>query len=209
MPNQESQKTEEKSVNKAKAKDTVTYEATGMRHRPLRRPLPPKRVAQVDDKQQRRQHLDEQWVAEDLPNPVPYGNFREVDWPGIQLNGCDATGADFSAATLTDLCALGANFTASQFEEAQLQNGAFCGANLTQANFRHSDLRRANLSWATLRQANLFGVDLRSANLAWADLREANLREVNLAGAYYNLHTQWPSGFELAGRQMICLSEGK
>lgn len=141
------------------------------------------------------------------PTVLSHGDFREVDWSDEILNGCDATGADFSAATLLNLCALGATLCQSQLEETQLQNAALCGADLTGANLRHADLRRANLSWCNLRGANLFATDLRGANLAWADLRAVDLRAANLRGAYYNNQTQWPTDFDPHTAAMICLSE--
>ncbi len=211
MPNRDSQSTKGKS--KPTIKDSLKHSDQATRHRPLRRPMSQRVGHGVGEgatgEDTTTQQRDATLAAEDALHPLPHGDFREVDWSGMILNGCDATGANFSAATMIDFCALGANFSESQFEEAQLQNAALCGANLTRTNLRNGNLRNANLSWCTLRGANLFAVDLRGANLAWADLREADLREVNLTGAYYNLRTQWPIGFDPTAKQMICLTESR
>lgn len=140
---------------------------------------------------------------------LPFGNFREVEWPGVVLNGRDAHGADFSAANLTDMCALGANLANIQLEEAQLQNAAICGTNLSHANLRHADLRNANLTWSDCRGAILFGADLRNANLAWTDLRDTDLRQANLSGAYYNAQTKLPNGFDPDAARMINVGESR
>jgi len=135
-------------------------------------------------------------ATEEATTELALGVFREIEWPNRNFNGFDAHGADFCAAILTGICALGANFSDTLFEEAQLQNAALCGANLNSANFRHADLRNANLSWCDLRGSSLFAADLRGANLAWADLRHVDLREANLVNAYYNYQTQWPTDFD-------------
>jgi uncharacterized protein YjbI with pentapeptide repeats len=207
MLNSRSQKTDEKSTDKVKS--VSKSHAAPVRHRPLRQPVQPRVGQNLAAAQVLKQPLDRYSTEDGLPVVFPHGDFREVEWPGAILNGCDATGADFSAALLSDLCALGANFSEGQFEESQLRNAALCGANLTRTNLRHADFRNANLTWCNLRGANLFAVDLRGANLAWADLREADLREVNFVGAYYNFRTQWPVGFDPAARQMVCLAESR
>lgn len=134
------------------------------------------------------------------------GDFREVEWVEANLNGRDARSADFSAAILIDLCALGANFADTQLEEAQLENASFCGATLTNANLRHANLRNANLTWSDLRGVTLFAANLRGANLCWADLRDADLRQANFVGAYYNDETQWPIDFAPSLAHLIHLT---
>ncbi|MEZ4679466.1 MAG: pentapeptide repeat-containing protein [Caldilineaceae bacterium] len=161
-----------------------------------------------DGPQSRVEHSINSAVSE-RPEILSHGDFREVEWPNLELNGCDAQEANFSAATLTGICALGANLHGAQFEEAQLQGAALCGANLTSANLRHADLRNANLTWCDLRNATVFAADLRGANLAWADLRNADLRQINLVGAYYNRQTQWPADFDPVQARLICFAESR
>ena len=177
-------------------------------HRPSRRPGVAMRLS-----------TDQNQATESLSNPkgqsredavmetLVEGTFREVAWAERDLNGHNAQGADFSAATLTGICALGTNFAGALFEETQLQGAALCGANLTGAILRHANLQNANLMWCNLRSASLFGADLRGANLAWADLREVDLREANLSGAYFNYHTQWPHNFDPQHAAMFELAE--
>lgn len=206
MPNIQSQTIGNQSPHKGE--DPRKRQATTVRHRPVRQPHQ-RTVTPLSREGQRSDQRDLPTPAEATTVVLPHGDFREVDWAGVILNGCDATGANFSAAMLADLCALGANLTDVQFEEAELQNAALCGANLTQANLRNADLRNANLTWCNLRGATLLAGDLRGANLAWADLRDADLRHVNLKGAYYNVRTQWPTGFDPAAAQMLCLAESR
>ncbi|HRW10732.1 MAG TPA: pentapeptide repeat-containing protein [Caldilineaceae bacterium] len=152
-------------------------------------------------------HHEEEFQEAAVTETLVEGVFREVEWPGSNLNGHNAQGADFSAAILTGICALGTNFAGALFEETQLQGAALCGANLTGAMLRHANLQNANLMWCDLRSASLFGADLRGANLAWADLREVDLREANLSGAYFNYHTQWPRNFNPRDAAMFELAE--
>lgn len=201
-----------KQVAKRQRSSTQLAEASPAGHRPQRRPSTPRRQAAAVAMQEEQievaaPHTDDNaWIAvTDLPN----GTFREVDWTAVNLNGRDAHGADFSAAVLRDLCALGANLQDVQLEEAELQNAALCGANMQSANLSHANLRNANLTWSNLSHAKLFDCDLRGANLAWADLRNVDLRLANLAGAYYNAKTQWPADFDPQQAQLIYLGEAR
>lgn len=210
MLNTESRNTElhdrtELHDGQVQSSQVTYYPALAARHRTPRRPG----VLHVSNADESQSSAIDTVIEGDvgIPSVFPLGNFREVQWPDANLNGSDVHGADFSAAVLTKLCALGANLSDVQMEEAQLQGAALCGADLTSANLRHADLRNANLSWCDLQGAGLFAADLRGANLAWADLRNVDLREANLSGAYYNYQTQWPAGFEPARIQMIYIAE--
>lgn len=209
---QQEEREHSKQVAKRQKALSQASEATSVGHRPQRRPSTPRHQSGAVATQDRQielpaPHMDDAgWIAvSDLPN----GTFREVDWTAVNLNGCDAHGADFSAAILHNLCALGANLQDVQLEEAELQNAALCGANMQNANLSHANLRNANLTWANLSKAKLFDCDLRGANLAWADLRKVDLRLANLAGAYYNTKTQWPADFDPQQAQLIHLGEAR
>lgn len=86
--------------------------------------------------------------------------LNQIILEGENLEGVDATGADFS--------------------NAFLQNVNFRGANLSGARFRGAFLNNANLEGA-----NLSGSDLR-----WAKLTGARLEGVQVQGATYDIGTR-------------------
>ncbi|MEZ4622905.1 MAG: pentapeptide repeat-containing protein [Caldilineaceae bacterium] len=160
-----------------------------------------------DGPQSRVEHSINSAVSE-RPEILSHGDFREVEWPNLELNGCDAQEANFSAATLTGICALGQIYTVRNLRRRNCKVLPFV-VNLTSDNLRHADLRNANLTWCDLRNATVFAADLRGANLAWADLRNADLRQINLVGAYYNRQTQWPADFDPVQARLICFAESR
>ena len=59
-----------------------------------------------------------------------------------------------------------------------------------------ADLTGANLAGANLKGANLNGANLAGANLLNADLSGADLNSAKLSGAFYDIQTKWPDGFD-------------
>lgn len=93
------------------------------------------------------------------------------------------------------------------FPKAQLQNADLTWLTLSDADFTASNFYGANLSGATLKAvnlseganfsfSNLSRVDFTNANLCGANLEGANLDGAILTDAVYDLHTQFPFGFD-------------
>jgi uncharacterized protein YjbI with pentapeptide repeats len=95
------------------------------------------------------------------------------DFKGVDLSRCDLPGIDLQ----------GINATSANFEKADLRGAKFYGANFRKANLRGADLRKANLTGTRFHETNAEGADLREAELYTAGLLRANLKSANLRGA--------------------------
>jgi uncharacterized protein YjbI with pentapeptide repeats len=69
-------------------------------------------------------------------------------------------------------------------------------ANLTAALLTRADLSGANLTLAALGGAVLRGTKLFGANLDGVWLQDRPWRDADLLGAFYDIHTRWPAGFD-------------
>jgi uncharacterized protein YjbI with pentapeptide repeats len=97
---------------------------------------------------------------------------------GLVLSGCDFSGADLTAATLTECKFPGTTLAGARLERASFEECDLCGAVLSRANLAGADLSRVKFAGADLR-----GADLRGANCASADLRGARLDRARFDGA--------------------------
>jgi Pentapeptide repeats (8 copies) len=91
---------------------------------------------------------------------------------------------------------------------ATLSLAPLAGADLWRADLRGANLHGANLHGAILWAADLRGADLTGANIDWEDPQPtvppplASVTEIDVvvyadvAGARYDRHTRWPSGFD-------------
>jgi len=91
-----------------------------------------------------------------------------VNWENCRFDAADLTGADLSAALLSN----------SSFQDAKLANAV-----LEKADMRFTSLIGADLSYARLAGVDLKGANLRGADLTYADLQGANLSYADLTGA--------------------------
>lgn len=66
-------------------------------------------------------------------------------------------------------------------------------------DLREADFTGANLRGAELREANLEHAKLTGAYLCGADFTGCNLKDADLKGAWYDLTTRWPDGFDPKG----------
>jgi hypothetical protein len=101
-----------------------------------------------------------------LSSPVTVTIF--VLGSGMSCTGCNLSGLQPGAISLT-----GANFS----------NANLTGTGLGHANLTGSNLSGATMTGATLSSAALSGANLANANLAGASLSGANLTGANLSGA--------------------------
>ncbi len=92
--------------------------------------------------------------------------------PGVDLRGCDLSGANLRGADL---------------DSADLSGANLSGADLINANLRHAFLYNTNLSGADFRSADLSGANLRGADLDSADLSGAILSGVKNIALVENL----------------------
>jgi len=93
--------------------------------------------------------------------------------PGLMLEGCRLSRADFARAPLARARLANANLTDAILTEADL------GA----ADLKYAALDGANLAYASLRSAVLKGASLRFTDLTNADFSEADLSFADLSGA--------------------------
>jgi hypothetical protein len=120
-----------------------------------------------------------------LPPSLAFTPFlADTDLRGATLSGLRLQRADLRGAHL--------DFAVARMPSEGEQTD-FSGADL-----RAASLRCAHLEGTDLTGAKLQGADLRDAVLAgYKDkLLPANLEDADLAGAVYNLRTQWPDGFQ-------------
>jgi uncharacterized protein YjbI with pentapeptide repeats len=99
-----------------------------------------------------------------LNNAIFYNSsFVQAMMDDAQLIETDATGCNFSAASLRRVQGLSAEFY--------------------EANLHHANLMASNFYDADLQKTNLEGANFSHVNLRWASLREAHLTHATLTGA--------------------------
>ena len=109
-----------------------------------------------------------------LNNALFYeGSFVQAVMDDAQLIETDATGCDFSAASLRRVQGLSA-----EFYEANL-----CHANLTASNFYDADFQKTNLEGANFSYVNLRKASLRNARLVYAIFTGAQVKGTTFTGA--------------------------
>jgi len=99
---------------------------------------------------------------------------------GVELIGCDASGARFDEADLHGL--LGKKLTDASFKKARLKSCRLNGAEARNARFDEAKVLSCNLDDADLQGASFRGADCKRsvflrANLVGCDLRGANFEE--------------------------------
>jgi uncharacterized protein YjbI with pentapeptide repeats len=112
--------------------------------------------------------------ATDLSDASFYNcSFVQAVMDNAQLIETDATGCNFSAASLCRVQALSA-----EFYEANLSH-----ANLTASNFYDADLQKTNLEGANCSSVNLRKASLRNARLVHATFTGAQVEGTTFIGA--------------------------
>lgn len=149
----------------------------------------------------------------DRPIPLPGVDLTEASLPKAKLPEIDLTRAEMQKANLS-----GANLEKAILFEAQMENvrlveAILVDANLSAANLTGAVLEKAKLQGTKLVNAVLSGADLTGANLDNANLQDADLTGANLTGvslqgadlkgAIYNGSTDFPKGFDPAGKGML------
>jgi uncharacterized protein YjbI with pentapeptide repeats len=100
-----------------------------------------------------------------------------------RCEGCDLSGADFSAFALNDAELSGAKMASVKMSGADLFDANLSSADLSGADLSRTDLSGANLWHANLSDADLSGSRLSNTTLSGADLTRANLTGASLTGA--------------------------
>jgi hypothetical protein len=120
-------------------------------------------------------HLDRALLrATNLNNSMFYEcSFAQAMMDDAQLIEADATGSNFSEASLCRVQGLSA-----EFYEANL-----CHANLTECNFSDADFQKTNLEGANFSYANLRKAYLAEAHIAHAILTGAYVEGATFTGA--------------------------
>jgi len=117
------------------------------------------------------------------------GGYMECAcWPGIDLNGSNCTGADFSNSDLSSANLSGMKADDANFRRAQLRHAKLKDMLAAFANFSHADMRDATAIGAQFRgadfeRANFEGADLSKANIVSARLVDASFQRAKLKGA--------------------------
>lgn len=119
----------------------------------------------------------------DLRRHFHSAQFRQVEWPKIDLRGADLRNADFSNAQLKFARLSGAELPRANFYGANLQAADLMHANGLQAIFNAANLSQANLTDAKFISGEFVAANLRDAELFRVNLRDAHLIAATLAGA--------------------------
>ncbi|MET8764352.1 pentapeptide repeat-containing protein [Lentzea sp. NPDC004782] len=167
-------------------------------------PVAPSENATDDERQRRREAVEEQQVRRAALDILArradqgtdgYWDSLRIDLTGAALADALLAGAHLGGANLSGANLTGANLVEAKLAGAVLDDAVLVGADLTEANLtgaslRNADLTRAWLSGARMMQADLHGARLvracldeaamYGANLREADARSARLRWVNL-----------------------------
>lgn len=128
--------------------------------------------------------------------------FKNLQLPGVCLNGAMLADVDLEQVNLTIAELVGINLSGSNLAGANLS-----WANLARANLVGADLSDANLEGANLSGANLFGVNLALANLSNTYLGQAELDEDNKEIARHKGAIFSWSEFQLYNQSLLFLSE--
>jgi hypothetical protein len=139
--------------------------------------------------------------------------LRYEEWAKTgTLVGAQLAGANLEGVDLDDM----------EVGSANLQNARLAGAVMRRSDLSLTRFRRAHLQGADLQAACLAGPDLKGANLEGANLtatnlthacllvtllRDARLDGADLACAYYDERTEWPTGFEPQVRGALLLGQ--
>jgi uncharacterized protein YjbI with pentapeptide repeats len=116
--------------------------------------------------------LAEKWVV----SGGRLGSPARLDRLDLRPMGRDLSGAKLTAASMTEVLAIGVDFS-----NAQLQGANFSGADLRDADFTGADLRGVKFAGARLRGAVFKKADMRPLGLA-----NGGVRAVDFEGASYN-----------------------
>lgn len=108
----------------------------------------------------------------------PFFRYREVT-SFLDFSSARLIKADFSSSRLLNAC----------FQESVLPYASFRNATLPNISFFNAVLPYADFKDANLKGANLMGTDLSTAR---------NLETTQLQGAYTNIYTKFPPGFDPA-----------
>ena len=147
---------------------------------------------------------------------APY-NLTDCKLRNLGGGGIAASRSDFSRSCIDDFVAYYSDLTDSKFIDAKLnsvdlrfsrlqrilvrstvtQNVDVSWCDLEDAVCILSDFRGISLVGSRLDRAHFIGVDLREANLRHTDLSGVNLSDCNLEGAFYDVKTVWPQGFDV------------
>jgi uncharacterized protein YjbI with pentapeptide repeats len=121
-------------------------------------------------------------------SPAPGVEWRRCLLDGVDLSGCDLTGAtlrdsSFARGRFVETKLSGADASDTRFSFADLSRADLTGATLRSVDFTRAVLAGATLNGADLRRATLFRADLRGADLTGAELAGTNLSGAQLGGA--------------------------
>ncbi|MGA2514537.1 MAG: pentapeptide repeat-containing protein [Candidatus Limnocylindrales bacterium] len=105
---------------------------------------------------------------------------------GINCTGCNLSGLQIGAVSLTGSNLSKANLTGTGLAHANLTGVNLSGTTLTSASLSSANLTGANLSGATLTSASLSSANLTGANLSNANLTGANLTGATLTGVAWS-----------------------
>jgi uncharacterized protein YjbI with pentapeptide repeats len=154
--------------------------------------------------------------------------LRETNLSGANLYKADLSDAYLLGANLQQANLNSANLDGAYLREANLNYAILKAARITQKtiieqkwrtvweilnqedidrNFRHLDLSKIYFVGVNFEAANLSYADLRASNLCGADLSQVKLDKADLHGAFYDLHTQFPTNFSPQQLGMILRSD--
>ncbi len=117
---------------------------------------------------------------------------------GLNLDGVDTSGWDFSRSTLDRAILQGCNCTKSKFDQIRAKEVSFRGSSMSEASFENAELVKVDLRGikgmkmsfrsATLRDANvdratIDDVIFAGAKLVTSDIRNSDLRRANFSGS--------------------------
>jgi uncharacterized protein YjbI with pentapeptide repeats len=114
--------------------------------------------------------------------------LRSLSLVDVELNGCEASGADLAGARLRRVVFAGGRLAGTQFVDAELDDVVFRGCKLTLATFHSSRLREVvfvgcELDEAFLGRGTMQAVRFEDCRLVRADFSGANLKRVDLRGS--------------------------
>jgi uncharacterized protein YjbI with pentapeptide repeats len=129
------------------------------------------------------------------------GSLDEHDLHRAFLNNMELTKCSFVKANMRNADLSNSKADKAIFAKANLVMADFQGSSLINTKFNeaicfHSIFNGAILLNADFQDAEVNNAYFRHANLCGANMNCLGLHEASLEDALYDIHTQWPSGFE-------------
>ncbi|MCK5522901.1 MAG: pentapeptide repeat-containing protein [Thiomargarita sp.] len=127
------------------------------------------------------------------------------------FDGLDLESADFRSSKLRGTSLRNINACFADFSGVPLMTSDFFGANLMGSKFVNSetmytDFSNANLYKSDMTNANITGAIFKGAHLEGALLLCQQLDKARLNGAFYDVSTVWPEGFDPTSKGAILIS---